>query len=237
MKASREFYDADADRRRRFDGTDPLIRSRNTRVVELLPRGRRCVDVGCGAGALASLLREKFDVVVGIDLSVELTREARVRGMLTSCADVDDGDLPFQSDSVDAVTCCDVLEHVFDPVAAAMRIRRVLKPGGRVVFSVPNIRYWPRVWSLLRGYFPRTTSDPHGYDGGHLHYFASRNITDVLRAAGFDDIRVYGFNGDPSRRARPVTWALQSGIGSTLAREFGCSTIIAAARRPEGGGA
>jgi SAM-dependent methyltransferase len=231
VRAARQFYERDAERRMAFDGTDPVVRRRNEFVVSLLAPGDRCLDVGCGAGGFGPLLATRFRRVIGVDLSQPLARAARGRGVLAVCGDLDEGALPYAENTFDAAVCCDVLEHVFDPVLFLERVRRVLRPGGQFVLSVPNIRYWPRLKSLMLGYFPRTTGDPCGYDGGHLHYFATQNVLEVLRAASFASARPFGFNADSSRRARPVSWSLQTPLLRGLAREFGCSTIIAEARK------
>lgn len=232
MKAARAFYDDDAARRSTHDGSDPIIRRRNELVVSLLAGGRRCLDIGCGSGGLGSVLLTRFGSAMGVDLSLTLAVHASARGVKAVNADLDDGELPFADASFDAVTCCDVLEHVFDPVALVRRVARVLRPGGQFVVSVPNIRYWPRLKTLLlHGYFPRTTGDPQGYDGGHLHYFATRNLVEVFGQAGMRDIRTYGFNADPSRRARLVSYSLRTPGLRRVGREFGCSTLIAVGRR------
>jgi SAM-dependent methyltransferase len=238
MKAAREFYERDAaDRRVLADGTDPVVRRRNELVVSLLPPGGRCIDVGCGAGGMAPLLAPKFPFVAGVDLSLTLARTAAGRGMRAACADLDEGDLPYADATFDAAVCCDVMEHVFDPVVFVRRIARILRPGGTLVLSVPNIRYLPRVLSLIGGYFPRTTGDPNGYDGGHLHYFTTRNVFEVCASAGLVAAAAAGFNADPSRRARLVDLGLAAPPTRALAREFGCSTIVIAASRPGGGAA
>lgn len=230
MKAARAFYEDDAARRVTQDGTDPTVSRRNRFVVSLLRRGRRCLDVGCGSGGFGPLLQERFETVMGVDLSFALTRAAAGRGVRAVNADLDEGELPYADGSFDAVVCCDVLEHVFDPVVFVRRVARVIRPGGQFVVSVPNIRYWPRVKSLLKGYFPRTTGDPNGYDGGHLHYFTSRNLVEIFEAGALAEVRTYGFNADPSRRARLVTYAMRTPGFREVGKEFGCSTIIAAAQ-------
>lgn len=235
MRAAREFYESDAARRVQWDGRDPVIHQRNRMALALLPDGRRCVDVGCGSGGLAPLLAEKFTFVSGVDLSLTLARTAGDRGMRGVCADLDESSLPFADASFDAAVCFDVLEHVFDPVQFVQRVVRVIRPGGSFVVSVPNIRYLPRVLSLAGGYFPRTTGDPNGYDGGHLHYFTTRNVAEVFEAAGLRDVIKRGFNADPSRRSRVVTWGLRIPMLEPAAREFGCSTIVVAGRRPAAG--
>ena len=234
MRAARDFYELDASRRVQADGSDPIVHSRNRTVLALLPPGRRCVDVGCGAGGFAPLLRERFGFIAGVDLSPTVARAAAGRGMRALCADLDEGELPFAAESFDAAVCCDVLEHVFDPIVFARRVVRILKPGATFVVSVPNIRYLPRVLSLIGGYFPRTTGDPNGYDGGHLHYYTTRNLAEIFQSAGLTNVRSYGFNADPSRRARVVTVGLRTSWLEPMAREFGCSTIIVTGQRPGG---
>jgi len=232
MKVAREFYDEDSVRRAAYDGSDPTIRKRNEFIVSMLAAGDRCLDVGCGSGGFGPLLRTRFRFVTGVDLSLSLAREASARQVIAVNADLDDGELPYADTCVDAVTCCDVLEHVFDPVRFVRRVCRVIRPGGQFAVSVPNIRYWSRVRSLLLGgYFPRTTGDPNGYDGGHLHYFATRNLVEVLASGPFRDIQTFGFNADPSRRARLVSYSLRAPLLRGAAREFGCSTLIAIGRR------
>jgi SAM-dependent methyltransferase len=231
VKAARYFYDYDAARRLTKDGSDPIVRRRNELVLSLLDGGQRCLDVGCGSGGFTALLGTRFRQVMGIDLSLTLADAAKSRGMRTVCGDLDESELPYAEGSFDAIVCCDVLEHVFDPVLFVERVRRVIRPGGQFVVSVPNIRYWPRLRSLMMGYFPRTTGDPCGYDGGHLHYFATRNLVEILQTASLGDVQVLGFNADASRRARLVSFGLRTAALRSVAREFGCSTIIAVARR------
>jgi SAM-dependent methyltransferase len=79
-----------------------------------------------------------------------------------------------------------VIEHVFDPRFLLDEIARVLKPGGILLLDTPNIRYAKHLWSLLiGGRFPVTAGDDEdlrlAHDGGHLHYFARRDIEVLLR--------------------------------------------------------
>lgn len=123
-------------------------RARQTIVTTLLRRhlpegvpSRRVLDVGCGAGATSLVLRE-FGTVLGVDFGVEAATAARGRGLQSACMDA--GHLGVRDESFDIVVALDVLEHLDDDVAAARELRRVLKPGGLLLVTVPAYRW---LWS------------------------------------------------------------------------------------------
>jgi SAM-dependent methyltransferase len=88
------------------------------------------LDVGCGRKPYRDFVRATRYVGVDID-----TPASRALG----CADVfyDGETLPFPGENFDTVLCSQVLEHVFEPEAFLREIRRVLRPGGQLVLSVP----------------------------------------------------------------------------------------------------
>lgn len=102
-------------------------------VAELQPR--RLLDVGCGSGYLAKLLKMRVPelVVHGIDISsVALQRARRYLDQVWQ-VDLDKADLPAPAEHYDTVACVEVLEHLYDPDHALQEIARVLVPGGHDV--------------------------------------------------------------------------------------------------------
>ncbi|MEE8375473.1 MAG: bifunctional 2-polyprenyl-6-hydroxyphenol methylase/3-demethylubiquinol 3-O-methyltransferase UbiG [Acidimicrobiia bacterium] len=97
----------------------------------------RVLDVGSGGGFLTATLSDAGYEVIGIDPSTTSIREARDNVQAHFAVAVGEN-LPFRDDSVDAVTCSEVLEHVEDVAAVVAEISRVLRPGGLLVFSMPN---------------------------------------------------------------------------------------------------
>ena len=107
-----------------------------------LPAGSRILDVGSASGGNTLLLTDLGFNLTSLemsDLGVELQLKKGihvVRGDAT--------ELPFESDSFDAVLCLDVLEHIENDISALAEMYRVTRPGGKFLFSVPED---PKLWS------------------------------------------------------------------------------------------
>jgi 2-polyprenyl-3-methyl-5-hydroxy-6-metoxy-1,4-benzoquinol methylase len=105
--------------------------------------GRRVLDYGCGAGYGTNLIwrRGRSDEVVGIDLSCEAIAYCRstYADLATHYQTTTPGDIPFGDGSFDVVLFFQVIEHLTDDVRALDDIRRVLRPGGVVLLTTPNL--------------------------------------------------------------------------------------------------
>jgi ubiquinone/menaquinone biosynthesis C-methylase UbiE len=100
--------------------------------------GHRILDAGCGSGPLAAALTEKGATVTGFDASpamVELARQRLGKGAALQVADLSQP-LPFKDGSFDDVVSSLVLHYLKDWSAPLTELRRVLKPGGRLILSV-----------------------------------------------------------------------------------------------------
>jgi ubiquinone/menaquinone biosynthesis C-methylase UbiE len=102
--------------------------------------GRRILDAGCGSGPLFAALRDRGAIVTGFDKSAGMLELARRR--LGDDADLQVADLgsplPFPDSTFDAVTASLVLHYLEDWGPALAELRRVLKPGGRLIVSVDH---------------------------------------------------------------------------------------------------
>lgn len=121
----------------------PVVRfiegRRVDRLLELLDvrPEHRVLEVGVGAGNI--LARVQAAELHGIDISDYVLAKAAERlGERATLVKGDAESLPYEDASFDRVYCSEVLEHVIDPKAVIREMRRVLKPGGVVVVSVPN---------------------------------------------------------------------------------------------------
>lgn len=94
--------------------------------------GGRLLDVGCGSKPYRSL----FNVTeyVGLDIDSPVARQRGVADVFYAGKD-----FPFEANSYDAVLCNQVLEHVFNPDEFLAEIGRVLRPGGKLLLTVPFV--------------------------------------------------------------------------------------------------
>jgi SAM-dependent methyltransferase len=138
---------------------------------------RRILDVGCGTGTMLSHLAS-FGKAQGVDIDEEAVGYCLERG-LTDVRLGEAAKLPFDDGSFDLVTALDVVEHLDDDVGALREMRRVLRPGGRILVTVPAFRF---MWG-----------DQDEVNQHKRRYVASE-LRDRLRAAGFDVVRVSYMN-------------------------------------------
>jgi ubiquinone/menaquinone biosynthesis C-methylase UbiE len=117
-------------------------------ILEKEPRGP-LLDVPAGEGALAARLIAAGFEVSCCDLYPEIFR---LNGVSIQQGDLN-GELPFADRSFDYVTCLEGLEHIENPQQAIREFARVLRPGGKVIVSIPNIlNIEERLKWLLYGY-------------------------------------------------------------------------------------
>ncbi|MCB2212050.1 methyltransferase domain-containing protein [bacterium] len=143
----------------------------------------RVLDIGCGRGTLGIKLGRR-DGIFGVDLAPEAVAKAKEVYEDAKVVNIDAEPLPWPDNTFEFVVYLDVIEHVFDPRVGLREIKRVLKPGGKLLLSTPNIlAHIDKMRETKR--FPKTSGDPEPYDGGHLHFFTYQDIYDLLKFTGF----------------------------------------------------
>lgn len=98
----------------------------------------RLLEVGCGAGGLASFFRHERHF--GVDISTVALVAARANGLNVATAEGER--LPFKDGLFDVVVCCEVMEHLDDPERTLREIGRVTRPGGLIVLTMPQYLNW-----------------------------------------------------------------------------------------------
>jgi SAM-dependent methyltransferase len=117
-----------------------------------LRRGAAVLDAPCGEGALAAALRRAGYDAFGVDIAPS---GARVLGAAYRAADLN-GPLPFDDETFDAVLSIEGIEHLENGYGYLRELRRVLKPGGHLILTTPNIvSLRSRVRFLGSGFYHR----------------------------------------------------------------------------------
>ncbi len=111
---------------------------RRAMLLDAVRPGERVLDLGCGAGRFVAALRDAGAEPVGVEIAqAALDRAARNAPGADLRLLEGDGSLPLEHASVDVVWCSEVLEHVPDTAHLLLEARRVLRPGGRLLVTVP----------------------------------------------------------------------------------------------------
>lgn len=98
------------------------------------------LDLGCNNGYGTSILGRDSAHTIGVDVSPQSVQAARQNNAAPNIEYrvVDGFELPFDDATFDLIVSFQVIEHIFDPAPYLRNIRRVLRPGGTVIFTTPN---------------------------------------------------------------------------------------------------
>lgn len=178
----------------------------------------RVLDVGGGTMQLGRRVADKLAAQFGVqvdlegwDLSAQAVQQALAAGEKSRVQSVCDEIPPEAAGAYDGVMFFEVLEHLVDTDAAAINLRKLMKPTGWLLLSTPNLAGWVDRLSLLFGMQPHTLEVsfvpfrfgnpvigrllPHGPQAvaaGHLRVFTLRALKQFLRWHGIYPVRVGG---------------------------------------------
>lgn len=160
-------------------------------MIGLIPQGtKRVLEVGCGGGQTGKELKEKgIEEVAGIEIVDEVARSGEKYYDALHIGDVEEMELPYGNGHFDCILYGDVLEHLRDPWKALRSHNRLLKSGGVIVVSIPNIRHYRIIKGLaFKGEWEYR--DDGIMDRTHLRFFTLRSISDMICGAGYNINRV-----------------------------------------------
>jgi 2-polyprenyl-3-methyl-5-hydroxy-6-metoxy-1,4-benzoquinol methylase len=161
--------------------------SSHGQVIRLIPLGgQKILDVGCGPSDLAKFIKKNGNEIVGIDKYLSGDPDPSISKVIAMDLDAD-----FKLDygrEFDVILFLDLLEHLRNPDAALQKARSYLKPGGRVIISIPNVAHWSVRLGLLLGRF--NYGDKGILDKTHLRFFTLRTLRHMVRDANYRIVKL-----------------------------------------------
>jgi len=144
---------------------------------------QRVLEIGCASGQLGAAIKRLHPVHwTGVEITSEAYVKAKEAIDVVYLANIETDTLELEPGSFDRLVLGDVLEHLRDPWAVLKQLCDYLKPGGRVICSIPNINHWSILASLLGGSF--TYQDQGILDRTHLRFFTLRESVAMFEQAG-----------------------------------------------------
>ncbi len=175
------------------------------------PAGK-LLDVGCGGGRLLKRMKKCGWQVEGTDFDAQATQRVTARyGIRTHVGDLPQCQLP--ANSFDAITMSQTIEHLYDPAATLHECLRILKPGGLLVMTTPNV---DSLGANEFGAFWRGWEAPR-----HLHLFSVESLQRLTQQAGFEVIEARTYSAGAAvvyrvsrtnQRARKLSWPDELGL-------------------------
>ena len=154
-------------------------------LIQKYASGKNLLDIGCAQGFFLFSASSAGYTTKGIEISQDAAAYARREfGLDVEAKPFEE--LRFAENHFDVVTLWYVLEHVPYPLMILKEVHRILKPGGLVVVSTPNIEGLPakilrkRWWDIKRL---------------HINQFTTKTLTDVLQNAGFKNMSAVSYRG------------------------------------------
>lgn len=168
-----------------------------TELLPYIPTGiKSALDVGCGGGAFGALLKQHTNCEVwGIEPN-KVAADMAVTKLDKAINGLFSKDMPeLGGKKFDAIFFNDVLEHLPAPDETLSNCIDLLTDNGYIIASIPNIRWYPVILSLLR-YKDFKYENAGVMDKTHLRFFTKKSMIRLFTDAGYKVLKIEGINKD-----------------------------------------
>jgi 2-polyprenyl-3-methyl-5-hydroxy-6-metoxy-1,4-benzoquinol methylase len=176
--------------------------------INLLPDNQnlRILEIGCGNGATGALALQLNKCVEYVGIEMFESEGAKAKNLLSEVhiGNVETMALPYPSDYFDVLIASEVLEHLVDPYETVRRLCALVKPGGRILASSPNISWFGNIVGLIKGKFEY--EEEGMMDRTHLRWFTPASYAAMFVEAGVRVDRLAPLAAVTGKNARRKRW-------------------------------
>lgn len=192
-------------------------------MIDFIPKSaKRILEVGCGEAFFGSILKKKLNAEVwGVEINENCAAKAK-----ENIDKVIIGDIVQLLDNLpdkyfDCVIFNDVLEHLINPYIVLFKIKNKLNLNGRVVCSIPNVRYfWTLVDLIVKKQWEYAE---YGIlDKTHLRFFTLKSIINMFNELGYEILKLEGINSIKSWKYTLINIIFLGHLSDTKYLEFAC---------------
>lgn len=186
-------------------------------VLPFLPAGaREVLEVGCGRGVTGKLIQDTLGCrVTGVELNPVVAREAARHLHRVLQGDVQT--LAIEG-RFDAVLALELVEHLVDTENFLTRVKNLLAPGGRAIFSIPNVGHYSVVEDLIAGRWDYLPIGLLCYT--HFRFFTRHTLADWLRRSGIERFELVPQKTEPPDRPERFTGQFETDLESLSTKGF-----------------
>ena len=194
---------------------DDYFKHARNEVLPFLPAHlNRVLELGAASGATFAVIKQTHPKAWGYGIELDEVAAKTAAGVFDIVKTDFIEDVKFENDiaseSLDLVLCLDILEHLVDPWAEVRRIVPLMRSGGRMIISVPNVRNFKFLMRLLfKGDFNYV--DAGILDRTHLRFFTFKTAQELGTKAGLKPIYLGGTKPPKPLSAKGIIKALTFG--------------------------
>lgn len=185
--------------------------SRMVAVLKEIKSKEKVLDLGCNDGGLTDKIAKRGNEVLGVDLPRVIEIAKKKYPSLKFLAFDLSQEFPWGDNSFDLIVAPEIIEHMVDDILFLKRCYRVLKKGGRLILTTPNMAYVRTRMRLLRGKYSEGET--------HIHQYTFATLRRRLEECGFKIIKEKGLEYNTS----PDFWYRLERI---LSKTFKCGIFI-----------
>lgn len=183
-------------------------------VLKEIPRRAKVADLGCHTGRYMEVFAKVpgVEAVEGFDIADRALESVRAKGFKGHIWNAEKDKCPVEDGRFDVIIAGDIIEHVIDTEFFLAEMKRILKPGGRIILTTPNLFYW---LSRIKFLFARA---PWAYPGVSYQFKSDPNmISEHIRLYGFDEWQgFFEARGFETSLTKGLLWVTPGGFKNNL---------------------